>query len=184
MSTEMPRRCSVIRPATLESPPRPPTPIQRTRQIERQTYKIYEDVPKTFNSTRRVTVPGEVINLMLELKEQQEGYQRLLGAEWQLNDALLKGQFGQPMYPELLHRWFSKFLKENGLKHISLHGLRHTHTAMLAYMKADKMLISKRLGHSQLSTTMNIYTHLFEDKNTIASELSEQFLKAPAAIQN
>jgi integrase len=158
--------------------------IQRTRQIERQKYKIYEDVPKTYNSTRRVTVPSEVINLMLQLKEQQEGYQKILGGEWLNSDALLKGPVGQPMYPELLHRWFSRFLKEQGLKHISLHGLRHTHTAMLAYMNADKMLISKRLGHSQLSTTMNIYTHLFEEKNTIASELSEQFLKAPNPIQN
>ena len=158
--------------------------IQRTRQIERQKYKIYEDVPKTYNSTRRITVPAEVIDLMLDLKEQQQRYQKILGDEWQVNDALLKGQVGQTMYPELLHRWFSRFLRENNLKHISLHGLRHTHTAMLAYMNADKMLISKRLGHSQLSTTMNIYTHLFEDKNTIAFELSEQFLKAPVSAQN
>lgn len=160
------------------------TSIHRTRQIERENYKIYEDNTKTYNSTRIIKLPEEVISLMLLLKEQQQARQKLIPDEWQDNDALLKGQFGQPMYPELLHRWFTVFLERNNLSHISLHGLRHTHTAMLAYMNADKMLISKRLGHSQLSTTMNIYTHLFEGNNTIASELSAQFLTATPTAKN
>lgn len=46
-----------------------------------------------------------------------------------------------------------------------MHGLRHTHTSLLAYLNTDKLSISKRLGHSQLSTTLNIYTHLFEESD-------------------
>lgn len=49
---------------------------------------------------------------------------------------------------------------------------------MLANMGTDKMQLSRRLGHSQLSTTMNIYTHLFEDTDkSIADDLSALYMK-------
>ncbi len=54
----------------------------------------------------------------------------------------------------------------------------NTHASMLANMGTDKMQLSRRLGHSQLSTTMNIYTHLFEDTDkSIADDLSTLYMK-------
>ncbi len=151
--------------------------IQRTRMIDRGN-GIYEDTPKTDKSKRVITLPEEVMQLLRELKLQQKTEQVQLGSKWIYSPAILKGQFGQPMYPQVLQRWFSKFLLENGLRNIGLHGLRHTHTSMLAFLQKDKMQISKRLGHSQLSTTLNIYTHLFDDSDlSIADDLSVAFFQ-------
>ena len=54
-----------------------------------------------------------------------------------------------------------------------MHVLRHTHTSLLAYLNTEKLEISKRLGHSQLSTLLNIYTHIFEESDKqIADQLN------------
>lgn len=50
-----------------------------------------------------------------------------------------------------------------GIKTITLHGLRHTHTAMLQYKKVDIQSISKRLGHSSIRTTQEVYSHLMSE---------------------
>ena len=92
--------------------------------------------------------------------------------------AIFRGDNGTPLYPQVLQRWFTRFLENNNLRHVGLHSLRHTHASMLAYIGTDKMQVSSRLGHSQLSTTLNIYTHLFENADKhIASDLSKQFFK-------
>lgn len=147
--------------------------IKRTRMIQNGK-GIYEDVPKTKKSIRTITLPSQVISLLHSLKAQQAEEKLMTGSKWEDSPALLKNSFGSPIYPQMLHRWFTNFIKENGLPYITLHGLRHTHTSLLAYMQTDKLEISKRLGHSQLSTTLNIYTHLFEDSDKhIAADLSK-----------
>jgi len=154
--------------------------IRRTRMIERG-HGVYEDTPKTDKSNRVISLPVEVIEVLQKLKLQQSKERIRLGTKWEESPAILKGEFGQPMYPQVLQRWFTRFLKENNLRNIGLHGLRHTHTSMLAYLQKDKLQISKRLGHSQLSTTLNIYTHLFEETDqSIAADLSAEFIKKKA----
>ena len=124
--------------------------IRRTRMIQTGS-GIYEDVPKTEKSTRTITLPAQVISLLRSLRAQQNEEKLSLGSKWQDSPALFKNGFGAPLYPQMLHRWFSEFIKENELPPLTLHGLRHTHTSLLAYMQTDKVEISKRLGHSHLS---------------------------------
>ena len=140
---------------------------------------IYEDTPKTEKSIRTITLPGEIISMLRSLQIQQKEAKLLLANKYEDSPAVLRGDFGKPLYPQVLQRWFTQFLSEHSLKNIGLHGLRHTHASMLAHMGTDKMQVSNRLGHSQLSTTLNIYTHLFEEADkTIADSLSNQFFKA------
>ncbi len=149
--------------------------VRRTRMI-RPGKGIYEDTPKTNNSNRTLTLPIEIMDMLRKLRAQQLELKLKLQDKYKNSSAVFQGDLGQTMYPQNLQRWFSRFLKNNNLRHIGLHALRHTHASMLAYLGTDKMQVSMRLGHSQLSTTLNIYTHMFEnaDKN-IADNLSYQF---------
>jgi len=149
--------------------------IEQTRLIGRAV-GVYSDSTKTEKSVRTIGIPVELSAMLHSLKEQQEKAALLLGSEWKDSPAIMKGEFGQCLYPQVLTRWFTRFQEQQGLRKVGLHGLRHTHTSMLAYLKTDKMLISKRLGHSQLSTTLNIYTHLFDELDNTAAELSNAFL--------
>lgn len=150
--------------------------IQRTRMIDRSGGGIYEDTPKTEKSNRYITVPGIVIEELIRLKAQQAERMKLLGSQYEKTDALLQGELGGPMYPQVLQRWFTRFCKKNDLPTYGLHSLRHTHASMLAKLGTDKMQISTRLGHSQLSTTLNIYTHLFEEADRAVADDINRFV--------
>lgn len=152
--------------------------IKRTRMIK-PGEGIYEDTPKTDKSIRAVTLPGEVMTEIRRLIAQQKEMKLQLHNQYHDSAALLRSDSGDPLYPQVLQRWFTRFLQKNGLRHVGLHSLRHTHASMLAYLGTDKMQVSTRLGHSQLSTTLNIYTHLFENADRkIAEDLSSSFLNA------
>lgn len=148
--------------------------IKRTRLV-RKGGGVYEDTPKTERSERVISLPQSVISLLMELKVQQMEAKLFWGSEWRDSPAMFKNKLGDPMYPKAPARWLSTFVKNNGLPYISMHGLRHTHTSMLAYLDTDKLDISRRLGHSQLSTTLNIYTHLFEDSDRQIANRLEDF---------
>ena len=79
------------------------------------------------------------------------------------------------MYPQNLQRWFTRFITRNDLPPLTLHGLRHTHTALLVSMSEDIAQISRRLGHSEITTTLNTYTHLFKSSDkTLTAEMSKR----------
>lgn len=152
--------------------------VHRNRLIDRHA-QVYEDTPKTERSQRYVSMPPEIMAQLRTLKAQQAETQLRIGAKYKQSPAVFQGETGGELHPQVLQRWFVGFLKDNDLPPLGLHGLRHTHTSMLANMNIDKMQISRRLGHSQLSTTLNIYTHLFEDADQkIASDLSARYLSA------
>lgn len=152
--------------------------IHRERLIGRGI-GIYEDTPKTQKSARYIKLPAEVMAELRKLRTQQLERRISLGPKYGDSPAVFCNDTGQPLYPQVLQRWFSAFTDSVGLPHLGLHGLRHTHTSMLSSMNIDRKQISERLGHSELSTTMNIYTHLFDDSGQqIADELSEKYLAA------
>lgn len=152
--------------------------IRRTRMIKPKE-GIYEDTPKTDKSIRTVALPPEVITEIRMLIAQQKEQKLQLQNQYHDSPALLRNDHGGPLYPQVLQRWFTRFLEKNSLPHAGLHSLRHTHASMLVYLGTDKMQVSTRLGHSQLSTTLNIYTHLFENADKkVAEDLSSNFLKA------
>lgn len=152
--------------------------IHRNRMIGAKI-GVYEDTPKTESSVRYVSLPSQIMGMLKKLQIQQKKTRMRLGADYIRTDAVLQGTLGGPLYPNNLDKWFRAFLKKHDLKRITLHGLRHTHASMLAHMNTDKMQISERLGHSELSTTLNIYTHLFENADKkIAEDLQSTYLIA------
>lgn len=150
--------------------------IQRSRMYAPGT-GTYEDSPKTEKSNRTVAVPNEVIDLLQRLQLQQKYRKLSAGQKYTDSPAVIRSSTGSPLHPSVFYRWWAAFIKKNDLRHVGLHALRHTHASMLAHLGEDKVKVSNRLGHSQLSTTLNIYTHLFEETDrTLADNLSSAFL--------
>lgn len=73
--------------------------------------------------------------------------------------------------PDAVSRYFKKFIDRNELKKIRFHDLRHTHATILIANNINIKTVSARLGHSQISTTLNIYTHSLSEEDKKASEL-------------
>lgn len=69
---------------------------------------------------------------------------------------------------------------EQQLPHIPFHGLRHTSATLLIASKQDVKTVSKRLGHAQTFTTMNIYAHALQESDRNASDALAAILKKKA----
>ena len=78
------------------------------------------------------------------------------------------------MYPLTPSKWFSDFIERKGLKKIAFHQLRHTSATMLINAGLNIRALSARLGHSNTSTTLNIYSHALKSTDKIAAEKMEQ----------
>lgn len=68
-------------------------------------------------------------------------------------------------------KWFNRFLKRYNLKHMRFHDLRHTHATLLISNGINMKVVSSRLGHSSINTTLNLYTHTLSEDDKIASNI-------------
>ena len=73
--------------------------------------------------------------------------------------------------------WFTEFCEKNNVRFCDIHSLRHLHASLLIHAGVDVVAVSGDLGHSQVSTTSNIYCHMFQEaqartSNAIAEALS------------
>jgi len=125
--------------------------IRQTRMVYGEG-GLYVDTPKSLRSVRVITLPKTVMDTIERLLRFQRGQKIGIEEVWAGSPALLKNEIGAPIYPQSIYRWFIKLQNEYDLPHLSLHGLRHTHTAMLVESGGNLENVSKRLGHAQKST--------------------------------
>lgn len=149
--------------------------IQRTL-LYSSDIGVYEDTTKTEESNRYIKLPAET---MLLLKEYRNWYAEIkanAGIAWQETGFLFVKPTGQPLHPSSLTRWLLSFSRRRELPHICPHAFRHTQASILFYNGVDSVTISKRLGHSKVSTTADIYSHLMQMADERASECVAEIL--------
>lgn len=152
---------------------------------------------KTKNSNRVITVPSEVIRLLKRLKFEQNKQRIAMGENWveTLDENGKPYHFvytqpnGKQMYIDTPSQRFTKLIKdynktvekeEDKLPQISLHGLRHTMATLLIAEGTEISTVSGRLGHSDISTTLDIYTHFLKERDKTASKALEKYLPKEA----
>lgn len=139
---------------------------------------IYEDTPKTEKSKRYIYLPHETMQLLREYRAWQRAEIERLDGYYFDRDFVFAQDNGSPMHPDSVTTWLSRFSKRHSLPHINPHAFRHTMASMLYYNGMDSVSISSRLGHSQVSTTANIYSHVIEEADKKSAEvLADIFLK-------
>jgi integrase len=83
---------------------------------------------------------------------------------------------GDPIPPNNLSRDWWRFVKARKLPPVSFHALRHSHASALIASGVDPLTVSRRIGHAKVSTTMNIYSHVFEQTDAKAADAIEAAL--------
>lgn len=138
---------------------------------------ICTGTPKTAQSRRCLKLPQEIITLLSWYKAEQNKKRLLVGDRWQDTDRLFTKWDGSPMYPTTPAEWFKKFCAANGLRYVNVHSFRHLNASLLILNGVDVKTVSMALGHSQTSTTMNIYAHSFAEQQARASEAVAESLR-------
>jgi len=147
----------------------------RTSQYIGNATIITKD-PKTKTSTRDFTLSTSACQLLKDYQEWQNDQKERLGDQWIENDRLFVQWNGKPIYPDTVTDWFAGFIKRSGLPYVTLHSLRHTNATLMIAEGADICTVSKRLGHANTATTLNIYAHALKSKDIEAAEKLENAL--------
>ena len=131
----------------------------------------YEGTTKTDSSQRPMKLSRSAVLLLLEYKAWQDEQRNKLGDAWK-NDAdrVFTTELGTPIQPSRLTKWFRDFIDRSGLPHVTVHSLRHTYASLLISDGVPLTVVSHQLGHSQTSTTANIYAHVIAAAEAKAQE--------------
>ncbi len=137
---------------------------------------IYEDSPKTKQSKRYIKLPQETMALLKKYKEWYDEQAQIWGSLWKNTGFVFVQEDGSPMDPSSLTNYCGTFSKKYGLPHINPHAFRHTMVSLLYYNGVDTITISKRLGHSKVSTTTDKYGHIMARADEAAAECIANFV--------
>lgn len=132
---------------------------------------VYLDTPKTKKSKRTISLPDICFDLLKKLKAKQELEKELFSNDWMDTEFVFKDEYGNYYNPSRLSRQWVLFQKKHNLKHIRLHDLRHTCATYLLSHNVPIATVSKKLGHSNIYTTLDVYTHSVDSDDIEASNL-------------
>ena len=118
--------------------------------------KDIEADTKTKRSTRVLALPDILILDIARLIEVHRQF------PYEKTDFLIQDGVGNPLGGQALSSRLTRLEQKQGLPTVTMHGLRHTYASLLHSQGVDMAHISAELGHSNLTTTANIYTHIFQ----------------------
>jgi integrase len=131
------------------------------------------------NRARIVSIPDPIMKLLKDWQIEKEVERLNAGDKWvhSWEDVdrnfifTSPNAFGRPLRPDSVSQWWNRFLKKNSnLKNITFHGLRHTSVSLLIDKNNAMKVISERIGHAKIGTTMDIYGHLLEEADKKAAD--------------
>lgn len=121
---------------------------------------LYSDSTKTATSNRKLPLTAFMRAYLQKVKAQQSEYKVLLGEAYKDSGFVCVYADGSPIRPDFVTHHFQRILKQGGLPVIRFHDLRHSAVYALRKGGCDAKDIQTWLGHSDVSTTLNIYGHL------------------------
>ena len=133
-------------------------------------YGYVETEPKTASAKRHIALPFFVVELLKRHRIQQVEQRLQVGEAWQESDLVFTGLAGGYLNPRYLVKLFDRLLKEANIPHIRFHDLRHSAATLLLSMGVDMKVIQEILGHSNMSMTADVYSHVSLAMQKIAME--------------
>jgi integrase len=124
---------------------------------------VFMDV-KTEKSKRPIALPETALEVMREYLKSAPG------------ELAFTASTGNPVYSNSLYRHFKNTIKKLELPDVNFHSLRHFHASALLIAGVHPKVVQERLGHSQISTTLDIYSHTVPGLGKKAAEKFDNML--------
>jgi integrase len=149
--------------------------IKRTSNYtaERGTYT---DTTKTKRSKRVLKISTYIMDILKELKSEQDDEALRLGDKWVETDRLFVKWNGEPMNNQTPYGWLKEFCEKNELPFYGIHSFRHFTASSLISAGLDVTTVSGALGHCNSGTTLNVYSHMFQTAQArVADAMDDAF---------
>ena len=131
---------------------------------------------KTLRSNRTLPMPGPLASALQAHRASQSNARTVAADLWHDGDLVFTTAIGTPVHPRNDYRAFQRIIKNAGLRRIRLHDLRHTAASVLLAQGVPARVVMEILGHSQISVTLNTYTHVDTSLTQDAADRMEQAL--------
>ncbi len=143
--------------------------------VSKVTKAVAKDKTKNASSRRTFPLTDEALQIFLNAKRKEAQYRNAFGCEYQENTYIFKWPNGKPYSPDYISRRFKELLIKHNMPLIRFHELRHSCASMLIAMGWTLKDVQEWLGHSDIQTTANIYSHLdISRKVSIAADLGSR----------
>ena len=136
--------------------------MSMTRDENNKRHPVPKNLPKNDPSIRTLPLTDELKERLLEIREEQKEFKKKFGnsynSEW--DGYICVRPDGSLITPDYVTKEYPKFLEKHNLTRICFHNLRHSCATLMQKERVGIDYISKFLGHSDISTTANIYCHI------------------------
>ncbi|MCL6563277.1 MAG: site-specific integrase [Firmicutes bacterium] len=132
--------------------------------------------PKTPRSRRTLALGPETVAVLKAHRKRQAERKLALGDAYDDCGLVVQGPAGGPVRPRTLIAWFHRACAAAGAPRIHFHDLRHLHATVLLAAGVPVRVVSERLGHARIQTTLQIYGHVLPTQDQDAAALLEQLL--------
>jgi integrase len=135
--------------------------------------------PKSFASRRVVALPAFVVDGLHAQRQRQRRDRLLVGSRWREDDRgfVFTTTVGTPMDGIAVTRRFQSILRMAGLPHQRFHDLRHASASLLLAQGVAPRVVMETLGHSQISLTLNTYSHVIPALGRAAADEMDAVLR-------
>lgn len=153
--------------------------ISIKQNLEYVRGQFYFKDPKTKKSIRTVTAPQVVMDYLKNHLQWQRELKLRSGGTWRNEYNLVcTRKNGQPLIPHTLSDTFRVFLINKGFKRIRFHDLRHTNATLMIGSGINTRVAMQRLGHSKISITLGLYSHVLEEMDQEAANTFDNLFKS------
>lgn len=127
-------------------------------------YEVIEQTPKTKNSNRTLPIPINIINKLKKYKKEQNQLILYIGEGYSNNNYILCDKLGNIIDEKKPGRNLKSILKKLEIEPMKFHALRHTYATRLFEAGVPPKTVQHLMGHADIQTTMNIYTHVMKNE--------------------
>lgn len=128
-----------------------------------------ENDPKSFTSRRTLPLPDRLVEVLRDARDRQRDERALADSAYRSGTYVVSNEIGDPYSPAVLSRYWRDMLRRVGMRHIKLHGARHTCATIMHLQGVPIAVIAAWIGHKDAALTMRLYAHSHDEALKVAA---------------
>jgi integrase len=160
----------------------------RTLKVNRSLCQVRDEIfykGTKGNKVRSFPLPEVLIAALQAHRKEQDQNREMFGPDYRSDlDLVICKPDGTEVFPDNFSAAFCKMLRKIGKPGLGIHSIRHSHASILLSKGVSVAAVSKRLGHANISTTLNVYGHSFSRDEMRAAEVVDEVFRPSSRAES